>query len=369
MKMKAAIYYGPRDIRVEEVDRPRAEDGIDGHGVLVKVKACGICNIKDLAWWQKPCPDYSATGISLGHEFSGEIVEIGSKISSLKLGDRVGGYAFQPCLKCEACLSKNYGQCTRPTEGSAGTWVNGAMAEYILVPYIANDKPWKIPEGVSYEDGAMTEPTVLGIGLANKAKVGDTVVILGQEMMSIAAVAWLKEKGISKVIVSDVSEKRLQAAREAGADVAINELEDDVVKVVMKETRGFGADVVIESSRRPVNFQQAIAVTQPLGAVWLTSEPYYFHYALHPNLEQLPGSPHRDAQKSSKVLRQGFTIRNSWGTLGSFDERRAQAMKLMQEGKITAAKLADRVYPLSQVKEAFEAALDPHESIKVLLKP
>jgi threonine dehydrogenase-like Zn-dependent dehydrogenase len=369
MKMKAALYYGPHDIRIENVDRPKAEDGIDGHGVLIRVKASGICNIKDTAWWQKACPDYVGTGIALGHENSGEVVEIGPKITSLKVGDRVSGYAFQPCLKCEACKAKDFARCTRPTEGSGGTWINGSMAEYLLVPYIGNDKPWKLPDNVSYFDAALSEPTILGIGLANKAKPDDILVILGQELMGLAAVAWAKEKGVARVIVSDVSKKRLQAAKELGASVVVNELEQDVVKVVMEETAGWGADVVIEASRRPLNFQQAIAVVQPLGAVWLTSEPYYAHYALHPNLEQLPGSPHRTPQERATGVRQGFSIRNAWGTLGDGNIRRQQAIKLMQEGKITAKKHVTHIFPLEKVDEAFKTALNPHDAIKVMFEP
>ncbi|MBN1191669.1 MAG: alcohol dehydrogenase catalytic domain-containing protein [Dehalococcoidales bacterium] len=369
MKMKAAIYYGPHDIRIQKIERPQAEDGIDGHGILIRVEASGICNIKDTAWWQKACPDYVGTEIVLGHENSGEVVEVGSRITSLKVGDRVAGYAFQPCLKCEQCKAGNYSNCMRPTEGSSGTWINGSMAEYLLIPYVGNNKPWKLPDDVSCLDAALFEPTILGIGLANKAVPGDVVVILGQELMGLAALAWLEKKGIEKVIVSDVSTKRLQAAGELGAKVVINELEQDVVKVVMAETAGRGADVVIETSRRPINFQQAISVVQPMGSVWLTSEPYYAHYALHPNLEQVPGSPHRSPQKQAADTRQGFSIKNAWGTLGDGDVRREQSIKLMQEGIISASKHVTHVFPLEKVPEAFETALNPHESIKVMFKP
>ena len=300
MKMKAAMYYGPGDIRVEEIDRPKAGD----EGMVLRVRACGICHIIDVPHYKMSFPlidapphyransPVSTSGIVLGHEFSGEIVEVGSKVTSVKVGNRFYGYAFRPCGQCEACQGGKYGDCANPYQGSAGTWVNGAMAEYLLVPCTSNDRLIALPDDISDQNGALLEPFILGIGLANKAEAGDVVVILGMNFMMLCAVAKLKKGGLAKkIIVSDVSPKRLKAAEELGADVTIDELKDDVVRVVMLETMGDGADLVIEASQRPVSLQQAIASAHPLGAVWTTTEPYFGHYTVLPNLERKREDP------------------------------------------------------------------------------
>lgn len=365
MKMKAAIYYGAGDIRYEDVERPAAEDGLDGTGMVVKIGACGICPVKDMAWYQRRIPNSCNTGIALGHEFSGEIVEVGSKVTSVKAGDRFYGYAYRPCGECEACQDHRYGDCYNPYQGSAGTWVNGAMAEYLLVPCTSNERLIAIPDDISDQNGALLEPFILGIGLANKAEAGDVVVILGMDFMMLCAIAKLKKAALAgKIIVSDVSGKRLKAAGELGADVIVNDLEKDVVKVVMQETKGEGADLVIEASQRPVSLQQAIASAHRLGAVWTTTEPYFGHYSAHPGLERKRGEP-----PQPKGREKGFTMQNAWGTLGPHLPRLEESIEFMRSGIITAEKYVSHIFPLSKVNEAFEVALNPHESIKVMLEP
>jgi threonine dehydrogenase-like Zn-dependent dehydrogenase len=333
--------------------------------MVVKIGACGICPVKDMAWYQRTIPSGSATGIALGHEFSGEIVEVGPKVTAVKVGDRFYGYAYRPCGKCEACLAKRYGECANPYQGSAGTWVNGAMAEYLLVPCTSNDRLIALPDDISDRNGALLEPFILGIGLANKAEEGDVVIILGMDFMMLCGVAKLKKAGLAKkVIVSDVSKKRLKAAEELGADVVINELKDDVVRVVMRETKGLGADLVIEATQRPVNLQQAVAVAQPLGAVWTTTEPYYGHYTVHPNLERQRGE-----HPEPKGREKGFTMQNAWGTLGPMVPRLQESIEFMRAGTVTAEKYVSHVFPIDKVKEAFEVAINPHESLKVIIEP
>jgi threonine dehydrogenase-like Zn-dependent dehydrogenase len=364
MKMKAALLYGQRDIRIEKIDQPKASDGIDGKGVVLKIDTCGICSIKDMAYYKQGLPDYFTSGIAPGHEYCGEVVDIGPNVTGVKLGDRFYGYSYRPCLKCSACQAKNYGGCEDPYQGSCGTWINGAMAEYLLVPVISVERFIKIPDDISSQDGALLEPTILGIGLASKADAGDLVVVFGQDLMGLATVVCLKERGVAKVIAADVSQKRLQAAKEAGADIVVDELNEDIVKVVMKETAGAGADIVIEASQRPISFQQAIAVTQPTGKIWTTTEAWYAPYVLHPQIQAKRGHKPETNNKT-----RGFTIQNAWGTLGPTIPRLQHALDLYRSGKISAKKHVTHVFPLEKAKEAFEVALNPHKSIKVIVEP
>ena len=373
MKMKAAVYRGPGDIRVEEVERPKAGDC----GVVVKVGACGLCPIIDLAHYKmsfplKDVPPHrqadpltATSGIVLGHEFSGEAVEVGSKTTAVKKGDRLYGITWCPCGKCVACRAGNPEECI--FIDAAGRVANGAMAEYILFPNVVYpsvtpDKLIKLKEGMSFRDGALLEPMRLGLGLANKAKPGDVVAVFGQEVIGLTAVARLKSIGAAMVIAIDVSKKRLEASRDAGADLVIDALHDDIFGSVMEATSGGGADVAIEVSCRPESLQEAVNVLKPFGDIWLgtfyTAGPFF-----NPSW-QYPGMISMNITQKA-----GASIHCAWGTLGPWLPNLQLASDMILSGKITADKVVTHVFPLEEAKEAFEAALNPHESIKVMIEP
>jgi threonine dehydrogenase-like Zn-dependent dehydrogenase len=359
MKMKAAIYYGAYDVRFEEIERPRAEDGIDGHGVVVKIGACGICNHKDIYRYQMTQSPPCATGIALGHEYSGEVVEIGPKTTGIKIGDRVQGYAMRPCLKCEACKAGKYAQCTNLLSGAGGGFVNGGMAEYVLFPYTTVNTFTQLPDNMSYHNGALFEVIMLGVGLGNKAKPGDTAVIMGADMTGLSTVARLREIGAGKIIVCDISKKRLAAAKSLGADIIVNELEEDFSRVVIKETKGEGAREVFVIEPRPFNFREAIDAVKLEGEIWLATE-WDVPFTLNPVTDT--------SGKTGMHRRTQFTIRCPWGTLGLNKPRIQKSIEYIQSGKVTAEKYAT-VFPLEKIKEAFELAINPHESIKVIVEP
>jgi threonine dehydrogenase-like Zn-dependent dehydrogenase len=370
--MKAAIYYGPGDIKVEEIERPKAGD----NGMVLRVRACGICPFIDVPHYKMSYPladippryqedPPSTSGIVLGHEFSGEVVEVGSKVAAVKVGDRLYGVIWSPCGHCEACQAGDYEHC--PFGDAGGRVINGAMAEYVLFPNliypsVIKDKLIKLPDNLSYRDGALLEVLRLGIGLASKAKAGDVVVIFGQDITGLGALARLKSLGIAKVITCDVSQKRLQASREVGADVVVDALNEDVFKVVMEETSGNGAEVVIEASCRPESLQQAVNVVRPFGDIWLstfyTAGPFFNPSWQHPGMVAM-----------NITAKPGISMHCPWGTLGPWIPMLEQAIEMIQSGKITADKYVTHVFPLDGVKEAFETAMNPHESIKVMLEP
>ena len=356
MKMKAAIYYGPGDIKVEEIERPEAGDD----GMVMKVEACGICNFIDIPRYKRKLGDH-ATGIALGHEFSGEVVQIGSRVTAVKLGDRITGLSFRPCHRCKSCLAGDYAKCSNFAQGTAGSWINGGFAEYLWFPFVSEDNIIKLPDSMSYRDASFIEPVTVGVGLASKAKAGDVVVYLGQELMGLATVAQLKARG-AKVIVGDISKKRLQKALEVGADIVVSESDEDIYKVVMDLTSGVGADVVIETAGRPTTFLQSIDLVRQHGTIW-NAAVYDGPFMFDPSLQRL------ERPRSNLTQKNGISIRNPWLTFEDRTTRRMQAIGLIQSGKITAAKYADHIFPLKNIKEAFEAALDPYESIKVIVEP
>jgi L-iditol 2-dehydrogenase len=355
--MKAAIYYGPGDIQIQEIEKP--DPGVNG--MIIKVAACGICPLLDVPRYKRKLYDH-ASGIAFGHECSGEVVGIGPKVKVVKLGDRVHGMSYRPCHRCEACQSGNYGRCLNFTEGIAGTWINGGFAEYLLFPFVANENIIILPDNMSYRDAALIEPVTVAVGLAGKAKEGDVAVVLGQEFMGLATVTQLKARGVAKVIVGDLSCKRLDKSREAGADIVVNELESNIITIVMKETSGKGADVVIETAGRPATFLQSIDLIKEHGSIWLGSF-YDGPFLFDPSLVR-PDMPH-----SNLTQKHGISIHCPWLTFDDRTTRRVQAMELVRSGKITAQKFVSHYYPLEKIKEAFETASNPLESIKVIIEP
>jgi threonine dehydrogenase-like Zn-dependent dehydrogenase len=306
-----------------------------------------------------------ASGIILGHEFSGDIVEVGSRVTGLKVGDRVYGPIWNQCGKCDACRSGDFEHCSASDAG--GRAVNGAMAEYVLFPdltysSVINDKFVKLTEDMSYEDGALTEVLRLGIGLGSKAKPGDTVVVIGQDIVGLGAVAYMKSQGIARIITCDISDTRLKASQDVGADVVISEMKEDAFRSIMKATGNRGADVVLETSCRPESLQLSVNAVRPFGDIWLGT-----FYTAGPFFDPSCQRPGMISQNITQ--KPGISIRCAWGTLGPWMPMLKIAVDLIRSGKINAQKYVTQEYPLSDVKKAFEVAANPEDSIKVMLKP
>jgi threonine dehydrogenase-like Zn-dependent dehydrogenase len=372
--MKAAVFYAPGDVRVEDVARPQAGK----KGVVLRVGACGICNIIDVPHYKMSFPLVDAPphyydskspvktgGIILGHEFSGEVVEVGSDVTAVKPGDRVYSVIWHPCGKCDSCRSGDPENCTASDAG--GRAINGAMAEYVLLPNLTypsviEDKLFKMSDDITFEDGALLEVLRLGIGLANKAKAGDTVVVLGQDIVGLGAVAHLKSIGASKVIACDNSQVRLKASKEVGADIVIDTLNENAFLTVMDATSQKGADIVLETSCRPESLQLAVSMVRPFGDVWLgtfyTSGPFFDPSWQNPGMISM-----------NITQKPGISLHCAWGTLGPWMPVLKIAENIIRSGKITAKKYVTQELPLSQAKAAFEVASNSLQSIKVMLKP
>jgi L-iditol 2-dehydrogenase len=362
--MKAAIYYGPGDIRIEE--RPKPEPGVDG--VVLKIKACGVCGFIDLDAWERP--DVAGVGKIRGHEFSGEIVEVGSNVTDFAVGDRIYMEpVFKPCLTCEACLQKDYWRCANPMKHG---FADGAFAEYMLLPFVTKASVPKLPDTLSFRDLALVEPLALGIGIAEKTKPGEVVVVLGQHLVGLAITAHLKKMGATRVITSAISQKHLKASEEVGADIALDAINDDVVKTVMHETSGKGADQVVVTEPRPAALLQAIGSVRRTGIVWLTQ--YGFPIRLGGSLGVTPRYSvgldwHGPVEPPVSFEPAFLYMRSAWGTMGERIPRFQKAVEMMESGVITAEKYVTHIFPLEKTKEAFEKATDFNECIEVMVEP
>ena len=349
--MKAAIYHGPGDIRIEEMDYPSPGDV----GMVVRVRAVGICGT-DVHAYRSARIQY-ATGKVLGHEFSGDVVEIGKDVTDISVGDRIWAVTMLPCFECEECQRGEYFRC-RNAKGGGVSGHDGAFSEYTWVPVAAlNRNVLKLADGMSYQDAALVEPVGVGAGAARRAEPQgtDIVVVLGVGVVGLGAVATFKDMGVARVIASDISEKRLAAAGKLGADVLINAAEQEALERVMAETSGRGADIVVEAAGIPATFQQSIDMVRRDGKVMVVAtydEPFEFD----PSLAR-PG------------LRMSSLVRKAVRMLGCYGGDSLGAYGLIRRGKLRAGQVVTHTFPLDEIERAFRTQMDARESIKVMIEP
>jgi alcohol dehydrogenase len=265
--MRAAVFGGVDDLRVQEVDRPRAGVG----EAVVRVTLTTICGT-DLHILRGEYP--VRPGLIIGHEPVGVIEEIGPGVRGYAVGDRVLVGAITPCGQCRACLSGHLAQCGRGEGYEAlGGWrfgntINGAQAEYLLVP-AAQANLAKIPPSLSDEQVVLcADIASTGFGGAESAaiRIGDAVVVIAQGPIGLCATAGAKLMGAALVIGVDGDDSRLAMARRMGADVALDYRATDVVAEVRRLTGG-GADVAIEALGTQQTFENALRCLRPGGTL------------------------------------------------------------------------------------------------------
>ncbi len=206
--MKAAVVIKNEVVEYQEIEEPVTEPGT----IKVKVKASGICG--------SDVPRVLHNGVHfypivLGHEFSGDVVEVGEGVEHIKTGDRVSGAPLIPCMKCEDCQKGNYSLCKHYS--FIGSRQQGSNADYVVIP-AANAVVFD--KSISYEQGAMFEPSTVALHgvLCNDYKGGGYVAVLGGGTIGMFTMQWAKIFGSKKVVVFDISEERLEMARRLGAD-------------------------------------------------------------------------------------------------------------------------------------------------------
>ncbi len=250
-KMKAQLFYGPGDVRLEEIDIPEVRAG----EALVRIKSALTCG-SDLKTYKRGHPTMIKDGSVFGHEWSGDIVEVGSGVEGFKEGDRVVAMNSAPCFQCYYCKLQRYSMCEN------FVYNNGAYAEYIKIPEnILKINTIKLPDGLSYKEAALTEPfacVVHGVDVSD-IKEGDIVAINGAGPIGLFWVAMAKLKG-AIVISTDLSEDRLKVAKGFGADFIIDAsiVEDQVAEVKKLTDGGRGVDVAVDASGFPKVWEMSV---------------------------------------------------------------------------------------------------------------
>ncbi|MHA1768602.1 MAG: zinc-dependent alcohol dehydrogenase [Candidatus Thorarchaeota archaeon] len=333
---------GPGNLELRELDDPTPSRD----QVLVEVAASGICgtdvHIKhDQTFYTPP--------VVLGHEYSGVVVDVGPDVTGVNVGDRVVSPATAYCGKCYQCKTGHMNRCTSPTKRILGTSLaNGAFAKYLLVPeYIVH----QVPKGVTMEEAALAEPTACVVhSVIDKSPIqpGDVVVVQGAGSMGLLSAQIAKTMGAGKVIMTGVTadEWRFEIARKTGTDLTIDVMrEKDAVGIVMGETDGVGADVVIEASGAGPATKQAFEFVKVAG---------------HVTLLGIRGRPLEI--DLDPVVTKELTMSGTWGTLPA---TWVTTLRLMASKKIDVAPLITHRMSLSQWAKGFEL-MESQQALKVL---
>ncbi|NLW55236.1 MAG: alcohol dehydrogenase catalytic domain-containing protein [Firmicutes bacterium] len=313
------------------------------HQVVVKIVSSAICG-SDLHIFKGKHPS-APLPVTIGHEFSGEVVATGSEVTKVKIGDRVTVEPVVTCGKCMPCRTGNYGYC----EQISFTYRtgNGAMADYITVEeaYL-----YKLPEHLSYDAGALLEPLSVATHAVRRAEIemGEKVLVIGAGAIGLLIAALCRLRGATEVAIVDFLPKRLEMAMELGATTVINPSEQSVEEAVKELTGGSGVDKSFECVGMEVTFNQAMMALRKNGLatiVGIFEQPQI----------TIP---------ATRFITHEIRVQGSQGYCWDFP------VALEMSKYIDLEKLITHQFPLEDLQQALETSIDPNSgSIKIVLHP
>jgi alcohol dehydrogenase len=345
--MKALVYYGPGEKAWQEAPDPAIEVPTDA---IVRIDSSTICGT-DLHILKGDVPEVQP-GTILGHEAVGTVVETGSGVGTLAVGDRVLVSCITSCGRCRFCKEARYGLCTGGGGWIFGHLIDGLQAEYARVPF-ADTSVHKIPKELADEQVLFLAdilPTAYEVGVLNgRVQPGDTVAIVGAGPIGLAAVLTAGLFTPAHVVAIDLDESRLARARELGADVTVASGAEDPVAVVQGLTDGLGADVAIEAVGVPETFELCTELVRPGGRV--------ANVGVHGH----PATLHLE-----RLWIRDVTIMT--GLVDTFTT--PQLLKLIAEGRLDATPFATHRFALGETMAAYDAFGDAAHThaLKVVLE-
>lgn len=263
--MKACVLYGIQNIKIDDIPMPTPAPS----EVIIQVKAAGICG--------SDIPRVYDTGahkhpLVLGHEFSGQVIQLGKNVNPQWLYKRVGVFPLIPCKNCEACQQQHYEMCSH--YDYLGSRRNGGFAEFVAVP------EWnliQLPDNVSFEQGAMLEPMAVAVHAIRKAapKTQDSILILGLGTIGLLIVMFLLELGIHNIFVVGNKEYQQKYIEELGLPTShfCNIKETDVKNWIMHRTNFKGTNIVFECVGSNDTIQEALEMAANMGKVICVGNP------------------------------------------------------------------------------------------------
>lgn len=269
-KMRALVANSKDDYRFEpEYPVPSVGD----EDILIKVEMCGVCagDVKTwhgakMFWGDGVSEPWVKVPFIPGHEFVGKVVAVGPKYSGdIKLGDRVVAEQIVPCGDCRFCKTGAYWMCQKHDMLGFQGYVNGAMAEYMILPKKA--RVYAIPKDLDINKVILTEPYGCAYHAVQRGNIGneDVVVISGAGPLGLGMVGAARQKNPKCLVVLDLKDDRLAKAKEFGADIVINPAKENFQKIILDMTNGYGCDVYIEATGNPASVSQGLDAIRKLG--------------------------------------------------------------------------------------------------------
>jgi L-iditol 2-dehydrogenase len=349
MTMKAVMYHGPQDLRVEDVQKPQPGD----REIVLKIHSASICGT-DLRIFHGQHRMYSESTRRIpGHEVAGKIAEIGKGISGFSVGQKVFVAPNMGCGHCEQCINGNNNLCK--DYDALGVTIDGGFAEYMLVPEQAISQGNIIPinEDVDPAVAALLEPFACVLRGQNAVHMvpGEVALIIGAGPIGVMHTKLAKARGAGMVIVSEPIEFRAGQAKKAGADFTINPMEQDLKAELMKLTDNHGADIIITAA--PVHAAQESA----LDLAAIGGRINFFG-----GLPKDRPTIHFD---SNLVHYKELVVT---GTTACSTADCWQASRMVNRGLVDLGDLISQRFPIDQAKQAFEAA-ENRTSLKIVIEP
>ncbi len=354
--MQAVVCYAPHDYRLERVPVPHVGPG----EVLVRVTATGVCasDVKTSVgapriWGNDQFAPYIVAPVIPGHEFVGEVVELGpgaAERNGFSLGDQVISEQIIPCGECRYCRRGQYWMCqVHNIYGFKQGIAEGSWAEYMRFP--AGALNYKVPSSVPADQAALIEPLACAIHAVERGEIalGDVVVIAGMGPIGLCMLQVAKLRSPGHLIALDARPDRVAKARTLGADLAIDVTQEDAVARVMDLTGGYGCDVYIEATGHPAAVNQGLQMIRKLGTF------------VEFSVMAAPSAVDWSIIGDQKEL-------NIHGAhLGPYSY--PLAIDAIASGKVNVADLISHRYPLAEFAAALETAHAAEGSCKVLLFP
>jgi len=350
--LKAAVWHGLRDVRVEEVPEPQIEPGM----VKIRVAWCGICGT-DLHEYlagpifvpteQHPHPlTNQGAPVILGHEFSGEVIEIGEGVTNVVSGDRVTVEPILSCGTCIPCKKGLYNVCD--SIGFHG--LSGGGGAFSKVTMVNAGMVHKIPDDMSFEQAAIVEPTAVALHAVRQSQLnaGDTCVVFGTGPIGLLVIQAARVAGASLIIGVEVSAQRQKMARECGAHVVIDPTKDNAVEAIHQLTEG-GADVCFEVTGVEKGMLGAIESAKTDGQIVIVS--------IWESSTSIP--PNQFVLKERQMK----------GVL-AYRDIFPSVIQLIAEGRFEVNKLITKKIPLEEIAAGgFEELVKTKDHIKILVSP
>ncbi len=340
--MRVAMYYNNSDVRLEEMPVPEIGPG----ELLLKVEASGLCGSDVMEWYR-----IQRAPMVLGHEVSGEVVQVGAGVEQYKEGDRLVVTHHVPCNACHWCLSGRHTDCDTLHTTSFDP---GGFAEYLRIPQInVNRGVFPIPDHVGYDEASITEPLACVYRGQRRANLqpGQNVLVLGSGLAGLIHINLARALGAGRIIATDMVDYRLDAARKLGADVTFSAMED-VPARLREANNGRLADLVIVCTGALPALQQALASVERGGTV-------LFFAPTAPGVS-LP-VPINDV-----FFRNDVTLTT---TYAGAPADLATAMDMIASGRVQVGEMISHRLGLAEAGLGFKLTADAGDSLKVIIQP